>query len=390
MPAFYDYATAREAGAAWDRPHFEYFTWGWIEPQPGVFDSQATDRQVRDAQEFDFHILANIQPRANWDLAKCRAIAYSPSAPPAPFNDAYKPCDMERFRDFVSRLVERYDGDGLDDMPGLTAPIKHWEIMNEPEFDFYFLGTPADYFEILKATAEAAKAADPEAMIVQGGMAGMMPECTEFWQAVFDRGGAQYIDIFNMHSIGHGEHLNIPAFKAFLAKNGISGKPIWVTEVQYQQSHQTEYSSPEQFAQIMARSYIFALAHGVDKLFYVNLVKAHFAPGAPFDERSALLDDSLQKTPMFYTHRTIADMLGDLNADDTVQVLAEKIGSWSIETGQYKFVIDGRTIYALWGSGPLPAEITGAVKITGMTGETRTADAATIMLTSTPIFVEPL
>ncbi len=390
MPAFYDYSTARETGAAWDRPYFERFTWGWIEQKPGVFRFEETDQQVRDAQEFDFHILANIQPKANWDLAKCHSGSFFPGTQPSPFDGAYKPCDMERYKNFVSKLVERYDGDGIDDMPGLTAPIKHWEVMNEPEFDFYFLGTPADYFEILRATAEAAKSADPEAMIVQGGLAGMMPECTEFWQAVFDLGGAQYIDIFNMHSIGHGEHLNIPTFKVFLSKNGISDKPIWVTEVQYQQSQQTVNASPEQFAQIMARSYIFALANGVDKLFYVNLVKAHFAPNAPFDERSALLNDLLQKTPMFYVHRTIADKLGDLDSDDTVEVLAEKVGSWSIETGQYKFVINGRTIYALWGSGPVPSEIHGTVKITEMSGNVRTADAATITLSAAPIFVEPL
>ena len=28
--------------------------------------------------------------------------------------------------------VERYDGDGLEDMPGLSNPIKHWQVGNEP------------------------------------------------------------------------------------------------------------------------------------------------------------------------------------------------------------------------------------------------------------------
>ena len=30
-------------------------------------------------------------------------------------------------------VVERYDGDGLDDMPGFEYPIRHWEIGNEPD-----------------------------------------------------------------------------------------------------------------------------------------------------------------------------------------------------------------------------------------------------------------
>ena len=79
------------------------------------------------------------------------------------------------------------------------------------------------------------------------------------------------MDIMNMHSIGHGEHLNIPAFKQLLRSNGLQDKPIWVTEVQFQQAQQTQNYTNADFARILARSYIFALANGVDKLFYVNL-----------------------------------------------------------------------------------------------------------------------
>jgi len=31
-----------------------------------------------------------------------------------------------------------------------------------------------------------------------------------------------------MHSISHGEHLNIPSFKKFLSRNNASEKPFWV------------------------------------------------------------------------------------------------------------------------------------------------------------------
>ena len=99
---------------------------------------------------------------------------------------------MELYKNFVSKLVERYDGDGADDMPGLTIPVKHWEVLNEPEFQeeplIFFQGSSADYFEILQATYETVKKADPEALVVQGSMAGMMEECTQFWQGVFDLG----------------------------------------------------------------------------------------------------------------------------------------------------------------------------------------------------------
>ena len=393
MPAMWDFSAAREAGAAYDRPFFKLFQWGMIEREPGLFDFFDTDEYIQQAQAQGLHILANIQPFAAWDQIECHQDLppLKEAGDPRLSPTKGKPCDMNLYGDFVTRLVERYDGDSIDDMPGLTMPIKHWEVLNEPEFNegslIFFQGSPSDYFEILKATYEAVKKADPEALVVQGGMAGMMDVCTNFWQSVFAMGGADYFDIANMHSIGHGEHLNILAFKRFLAKNGID-KPIWVTEVQFQQAQQTENYSNEDFAKILARSYIFALANGVDKLFYVNIKMPQVIQGVPFDERSALIKDNGDKSPLFYAHLTVAKMLGDLGYGDKVEILKEKVGDWHIEEGQYKFTIGGKVVYALWGSGPLPPEISGKVKVTEISGTSRVTDVATLKLNDSPIFVE--
>jgi hypothetical protein len=392
MPAHWDFAAARAAGGAYDRPFFELFQWDMIEREPDLFDFYETDQHIKDAQAHGLHVLANIQPFAVWDQAKCHGP--QPTGQPAksgPQSTKGKPCDMAAYANFVSKLVERYDGDGTDDMPGLSVPIKHWELMNEPEFQtdiVYFQGTPAEYVEVLEATYNAVKQADPEAYIVQGGMAGMMDESAAWWQGVFDAGGAKYLDIMNMHSIGHSEHLNIPAFQQLLAKNGLQDKPIWVTEVQYQQARQTESYTNEGFAKILARSYIFALANGVDKLFYVNIrMPSFYDAGIPFDERSALITDNGEKSALFQAHLTVANLLGELGEGDTVEIIKERVGDWHIEEGQYKFIIQGRTVYALWGSGSLPAEIVGEVKVIDITGAESTADAATLRLSDSPIFV---
>ncbi len=396
MPAHWDFAAAREAGGAYDRPFFELFQWGMIEREPGHFDFYETDRQVQQAQAHGLHVLANIQPFAHWDQEKCHQDLPPPDQPGDPrfATTKGKPCDMEGYKNFVIKLVERYDGDGIDDMPGLTVPIKHWEVMNEPEFStgtlIFFQGDAADYFDILKTTHEAVKYADPEAYIVQGGMAGMMDIDVTFWQEVFDLGGAEYLDIMNMHSIGHGEHLNIPAFKQFLAGNGLQDKPFWVTEVQYQQTHQTQSYANEDFAKILARSYIFALANGAYKLFYVNLrMPPLYDAGIPFDERSALITNNGEKSALFQAHLTVANILGELGGGDTVEIIRERVGSWHIEDGQYKFNVQGKTVYALWGSGSLPAEITGEVRVIDITGAERVADAASLRLSDSPIFVLP-
>jgi hypothetical protein len=393
MPACWDYENAREAGGAFDRPFFELFQWGMVEQQPGVFNFDETDKAVKDAQEYSLHILANIQPFAPWDQEKCHGEQPTNINMPGVQCTKYKPCDMEAYASFLRKLVERYDGDSIDDMPGLTVPIKHWELMNEPEFQtepIYFQGTPDDYVDTLIVTYETIKETDPEALIVQGGMAGMMPESAAWWQGVFEAGGGQYFDIMNMHSIGHGEHLNIPSFKELLEQNGLLDKPIWVTEVQYQQSFETGDYTNEDFAKILARSYIFALANGVDKLFYVNLrLPPFYDPGLPFDERSALITDSGEYSALFWAHLTVANMLGGLNLDedDAVATIEENVDDWFVTDGQYKFTIGGRTIYTLWGSGPLPAGITGEVRVVDIAGTETVTDAASIQLTDSPIFV---
>jgi len=154
MPAMWDFPKAREAGGAYDRPFFELFQWGMIEREPGVFNFFEVDRYILEAQAQarELHILANIQPFAHWDQMECHQDLPPAGGPSDPgfHSTKGKPCDMEQYKCFVTKLVERYDGDGIDDMPGLTIPIKHWEVLNEPEFNegplIFFQGSPEDYF----------------------------------------------------------------------------------------------------------------------------------------------------------------------------------------------------------------------------------------------------
>ena len=81
-------------------------------------------------------------------------------------------------------------------------------------------------------------------------------------------------------------------------------------------------------------------------------------------------------------------MLGELSEDDKVEIIREKIGGWSISEGQYRFNINGKLIYALWGVGALPQEITGQVKLTEISGAQRVVDSATLKLNDSPIFIE--
>lgn len=405
MPATFDYQDAKAAGGNWDRPFFELFGWGQIEPEPGTFDFSQTDQYVKEAQDNGFNALANIQPFAAWDQK-----ANEGKFPEVQLQDPRsgrtrgKPTNMGAYKSFVKKLVERYDGDGKEDMPSLKYPIKYWEAANEPEMQnpplVFFQGPPKDYFEVLKATYEAIKSADENAKVLNGGMAGMQDFMTKYWQGVFDLGGGNYFDIANIHSISHGEPLNIPDFKDFLARNKIS-KPIWVTEVQIEDRQ--EKKTEEEYADSLARSYTFALANGAEKLFYVNLklpeggLPGEGEGGPGFSDLSTLISKSGQKQPLFDAHKTIAERF---DQPFTVEKVKEEIsaptepgkpgGARKIQAGQYKFTIKGKTIFALWGSGAVPAELTGKVKVTYMNGEKKEMDASAITLSESPILAEKL
>ena len=77
---------------------------------------------------------------------------------------------MKYWRDWVKQVVERYDGDGYNDMPGLRYPISYWEIGSEVQMYNFWMGTQEDYVAILQAAKQASKDADPNYKIILAGI----------------------------------------------------------------------------------------------------------------------------------------------------------------------------------------------------------------------------
>ncbi|AEA47549.1 beta-galactosidase [Archaeoglobus veneficus] len=361
-----------------------WVTWQAVEPEEGKYDFSFVDEVVRHSQDENLCLLITVEPFANWDQDKCHGDEYWGKMPLPSGKEKIKvgkPCDMEAYREFLRRLVERYDGDGVDDMPGLKYPIKYWEIMNEPDMQGkdpwdlkFFLGTPEDYLEILKVSYETIKEADPEAKVVMGGMSGMLDKFVEFWEPIIGE-AANYFDIANIHTIDTNEEredLYVLKFKRFLEKHGVKSKPIWITEVQYGGLEEP----PEDISSIdrlLVRSSVFSIALGAEKLFYI-------------DNWLYWKSDSTQKA-----YETLVNKLSYF---DSVEVLRqeyhETFEGAKTEVGQYKFSVGNKVIYVLWGNAPLPEEIKGTVKVTNIYGNEKVMDASEIELSDSPVYVEVL
>ncbi len=78
-----------------------------------------------------------------------------------------------RWAYFVNAAVNRYKPGGIvAHQQGWIDErgVRYWEIWNEPDLDTFFTGTVTDYARLLKVGYLAARAADPQAQIVLGGM----------------------------------------------------------------------------------------------------------------------------------------------------------------------------------------------------------------------------
>ncbi len=271
-------------GGAWARPHPGPFSWGFIEKTPGTYDFSETDTWVKAAQQNNVAMLATIWPFADWDQTCKQGCEVDSSDQFYPSTKGgftsgipakrCAPCNMTAYKKFIARLAERYDGDGIDDMPGLKLPIKYYEVLNEPEMNeqtlSFFKGSTNDYLELLKSSHEAIKNACNGCTIVQGGAAGTDFKFLSFWETMYSSGASQYVDIANIHYIGTGDRdtLNVKKFKQTINNYG-ANKSIWVTEAQY--------SSKDS----ITSSFEGALNAGASKVFFVSFKIGEMGPPVP-------------------------------------------------------------------------------------------------------------
>lgn len=390
---------AKATGFSIDREIPGAFTWNVIEPTEGEgYHWDVSDLVVESANAAGMSVSALIQPFAAWDQDSipedCAAIDFA-------YYDykADTPTDFTAYRAYLAATVDRYDGDGEDDMPGLLYPIKHWEIGNEYDGTCGGdLNEVENYFELMKVSSETIRNTDPEAKVLTMGaleLTSNVRDIQGFWEDFFALGGGEYIDIFNFHynkekfgiadsSQEFAEHL--ATFNEIMKSND-AVKPMWITEFgTYSGTPTTNTppgggggnknipSSPSQTEQEQAAWYfrysILAFSQGVEKIFA--------------DLQG--IDDSTIGGSSLYNNKGEARLfLG------TLQEIAEHLeGFESVEKiaeGQYLFEVNGKKVYALW-EGELPEEIDGDVKVMNLEGNTSSMEAREISFSKeSPILI---
>lgn len=420
------YSFVKELGVHWQRPHPGPFIWGDIEKKKGEYDWSETDDYVIKSQSYEVAIMATIWPYADWDQKTCHSkLPNSPRQDFSVLGDYRgKPCDEISYQRFIRSLVERYDGDGENDMSDLKYPIKYWEVINEPEMEgdlLFFKGDDQakDYLQVLKITSLAIKEADSGAKVLNGGIAALSKNELPFWQTVLGGEGKDHINIITIHSIGGSDDLNLNPLENFMETYNLN-QPIWLTEIQFggpqaeppidggsqkppisfnilpkvlaQQEPLLPKSqqnlTQDEWSQYLVKIFIQALGRGVKRLFYVGL--DNLAPGA---ESSHLVSCQQSKIKREQEEFDPANCVKQ-KPFETYQTMIQKIDYFDkvekLNEGQYKFEKEGKIIYTLWGKGSLPEEISGKVKMADVYGNSQEIEASQINLSDEVIYIEKL
>jgi len=342
---------------AWVRPHPGPFIWGEIERKPGDYNWRRTDQLISQWQSRRVAVLVTVWPFADWDQESCHADQSRAEGSFPEFGDLlYMPCDMDAYLAWLSAVVERYDGDGVGDMPGMDYPLRHWEILNEPamqspELTFFQEG-PEEYLQLLQLSYNTVKDADANAVVLPGGQAGMQPDFKGFWDDVL-QGAGGYFDLGNIHSISSADDFFAAEYRIWMDALGFEEMDYWITEALV--GRMGPFGEPplndDDLAQLTFTGYATAFGHGAQVIFNVG---GHDPSGGPGKASGN-------------TFVMLAQILGDFTV---ATLLAENAVLFEMP--------DGRMIYALWDGASLPPDVSGAVEVLTYSGEKSQVDAGEV------------
>ncbi len=238
----------------------------------------------------------------------------------------YLPYDHpdNRWGQFMYRIVKEYKG-----------KIDHWVIWNEPDVwdDEHpgktWNGTIEDYVQLLKVGYQAAKAANPDSVV-------MLTATTYWWDVEYGRElyfpklleairdhpeAAYYNDFFDMASL----HLYFKPeqiyditrqFRDYLDRYGFSDKPLWINEMNAPPSNDPQHPAPdvrfhvtqEQQTYFLIQAWTMFLAGGADQVSFYKMRDEPQLPSGAWPYGMVRKDGSLR--PVFWAYRTLVTYLG--------------------------------------------------------------------------------
>jgi len=357
-----------QAGVKWCRVGAgatAFCNWPDIQPSPDAWDWSRSDNELKNMLDpLGVSVLPILGYTPKW----------ASRAPEDAAATAYPPQDLATFARFVHACVSRY-----------KHRVRVWEIWNEPNIGF-LNGSAADYAQMIKTAAVAAKRADPECRIAIG-CAGVD---IDYLQRLYEFGCGPFFDVMSVHPYQWGTQLNdgwmrerLEGCRALLDRHGDADKEIWITEQGWSLA---EGVDAQQQANLLVQAMVTSLSvrerFKVEKYFWF-CVKDWGSPGF------GLLDVDGKPKPAFHAYRALTAELSQAHYCGTCEV-PEGVRA-------HVFTQGDKPVVVLWNpaaTGTIAVEMTasaGPLSLCGVNDEVHQLQPAqgkvTIEATHAPAFV---
>ena len=269
-----------QAGMAWWRL---WLRWDSIETTKSEYNWKVLDEVVAEAEKNGLQLYVSI-------TGGSQAFQKTPFANgdnwPTMTPSCFAPADREAWKQFLGALGTRYKG-----------RIPAYQIWNEPDAkNGFYPFDPKAYVSVLKESAEALRAADPNAKIGLGGFVlGLTPKTTftkkdSAWPtgAFYALNPQPYFDIVDCHFYSLGEpgqswdrvREDVKAGHGFLKTVGEDKKPIWNSETsmwsgavgQSTGGGTVSYISESDQANELIKLHVQSLSVGIERTFWYGFV----------------------------------------------------------------------------------------------------------------------
>lgn len=284
---------------------------------------------------------------------------------------SFLPVDEKKYVAFVRAAVERYDGDGISDMPGLKNPIKYWQVGNEPP------GGLSDYAEFLKLNYNAIKEACQECKVLIGGVPGMPPASN--YLSKFDKSflpilnelaklNSRSFDIFDFHWYGNatGDYKGIKevynSIKQKIDALGLSPEEYWITEMGSYSGKPSGgmakgaflYQTEAQQAGDYLKRFVLPLSLGIKKIFPAFGLAEGFKHNDGYFDHTGLIYDgdgsndfgAGVKKIAYHTYKLMTEKLEGADWDKIETIID---GTDNIYVYKFNRKDLGKPVYVAWG-----------------------------------------
>ncbi len=368
--------------------------WGDIETSPPTknrhsYNWEKLDFIVESVERTGRVIQINVLVDNPWSIERTNSSYLDPvTCNPNGLKVRIKPEFLQAWYQFIKTLVERYDGDGIDDMPNLRYPVIRYVQIGSEEGNAWI--DPEGYLQALQLAYQAVKEADPKVRVLAPGFnlgpwlllmkessnlefSTLSPRAARKLKFVklFLKRGRPYFDVLTLHlnSSYRVEEL-IPYtllwFKTEMKRYGYT-KPIWIDDMM-SGLNLAEITSTHEEREILfklvrgdketvkwywkwqsvnlVKKSVLAFSYGAERVFISTDVDwIHYGTVdrpvlALWRFQGLVTVDGIRK-PAFYTYKLLVEHLRDFKKAEPVLTGVNGVYLYSFQLPDSKLVLIG-------------------------------------------------